>query len=426
MIGDPHSHGLWEASAPPAPRTSALQGERTAEVAIVGGGFTGLSAALHLAEAGRDVVLLEAVDIGYGGSGRNVGLVNPGLWLAPDEIERRLGAEVGARLNAALGTSPDVVFSLIERLGIACEATRTGTLYLAHSPRAVASIEDRAEQMARRGASVEVLGAEATAEKTGTDVYHAALLDKNAGTVQPLAYARGLARAAIQAGASIHTKSLVTTLTPEGSRWRLTTAEGMVVADQVILATNAYTDALWPGLKSTVVPIHFTQFATEPLSDDLLKHILPERQGTYDTRPVMTSFRLDRAGRLIVGSVGTLEMGGHALMERWSMRTVRRMFPQVGDAQWTHRWSGRFAFTGDHLPRFHKLAENLLTFIAYNGRGIGTGTVCGKALADYLLTGREDALPLPPSPLRPERLRGLKAAGVEVGSRLAHIAQMVT
>lgn len=201
MNGDAHSHGLWEASAPAAPETRALTDHLSVDVAVVGAGFTGSSAALHLAEAGACVAVLEAFDIGFGGSGRNVGLVNAGMWVRPSVLLRELGADYGRRLLALLGDAPSVVFNLVERHGIQCEAVQNGTLHCAVGTRGLAEVSERAREWQELGAPVELLDAQQTRELTGTGADEASLPDRRAGTIQPLAYARGLAAAAIRAGA---------------------------------------------------------------------------------------------------------------------------------------------------------------------------------------------------------------------------------
>ena len=239
MLNDPRSHGLWEMTAPPAPETTPLAGAVTADVAIVGGGYTGLSAALHLAEAGVKVVLLEAKEIGFGGAGRNVGLINAGMWVMPDDLPGELGPVYGERLLNALGDGPQQVMEIIDRHGIACELTRTGTLHCAVGDKGQKEIESRAEQWQRRGAPVSILTADETARRVGTGAYRGALLDMRAGTLQPLAYARGLARAAMAAGAVLHTGSPVTAMDRSARGWTLTTATGTLTAANVISATDA-------------------------------------------------------------------------------------------------------------------------------------------------------------------------------------------
>lgn len=162
MRNDPLSHGLWEKTAPPAPQTETLSGDARAQVAIVGGGYTGLSAALFLAEAGTDVVLLEAEEIGFGGSGRNVGLVNAGMWVMPDDLPGILGETYGERLLDLLGDAPRVVFDLAMQHGMACEAMPVGTLHCAVGESGLAQLGERARQWQARGAPVRLLDREET------------------------------------------------------------------------------------------------------------------------------------------------------------------------------------------------------------------------------------------------------------------------
>ena len=171
MQNDPLSHGLWEMTAPPAPPTSPLAGEVRADVAVVGCGYTGLSTALHLAEAGAKVVALEAVEIGFGGAGRNVGLVNAGMWLAPDDIIERLGADYGERLLSLLSGGPAEVCALVDKHGIDCELVRNGTLHCAVGRSGLAKIEERARQWGARGAPVRLLTQAETAKRIGVDIY---------------------------------------------------------------------------------------------------------------------------------------------------------------------------------------------------------------------------------------------------------------
>ncbi|WP_298967490.1 FAD-binding oxidoreductase [uncultured Methylobacterium sp.] len=423
MPNDPRSHGLWERTAPPSPATRALAGETAADVAVIGAGYTGLSAALHLAEAGARVAVLEGAGIGFGGSGRNVGLVNAGLWVMPDDLPGILGAPHGETLLALLGAAPGVVFDLVARHAIACEPERAGTLHLAVGESGRRELAERHAQWRRRGAPVDLLDAAETAAKVGSTAYAGALLDRRAGTIQPLAYARGLAGAAIAAGATIHTGSPVREVTRAGAGWRVATPAGAVVADWVVVATNAYTRAPWPEIREEIVHLPYFNIATAPLSSNLARTILPERQGCWDTRTVLSSFRFDQAGRLIVGSVGALRGTAAAIHAAWARRTLRRIFPQLGEVRFEAGWYGMIGMTADALPRFHRLAERVVSFSGYNGRGIAPGTVFGRALADLIL-GRigEDDLPLPATAPAPRRFRALREQGYLLGSQLAHLS----
>ncbi len=423
LLSDPRSHGLWAQTAPPAPPTEVLAGDRTADVVVIGGGYTGLSTALHLAERGTHAIVLEGAGIGFGGSGRNVGLVNAGMWVMPSDLPAALGPEHGERLLSLLGDAPRTVFELIERYQIACEPERAGTLHCAAGAAGLRELERRAEQWLARGAPVRLLDAAETAAKLGSGAYAGALLDLRAGTIQPLAYARGLARAAAAAGAEIMTDSPVVTVESSGQRWTVRTAAGSVTADWVVVATDAYTQAPWSEIRAEQVHVPYFNFATAPLSPDQLAAVLPERQGAWDTRRVMMSVRLDRAGHLVLGSVGALRGTGIAVHRAWARRALRKLFPHLGELDFVAEWYGTIGMTDNHLPRFHKLARNVIGFCGYNGRGIAPGTVFGRVTAE-LVTGaiREADLPLPVTQPKADALRAGKELYYEIGAQLAHLA----
>lgn len=398
---------LWEMSAAEPTHECRLDGDVTCDVAIVGGGFTGLSTALHGAQLGLDCHVLEAKDIGFGGSGRNVGLVNAGLWLPPQDVRKKLGDAKGAELVDRMGRMPGYVFDLIEKHQIQCEVTRTGTIHAAHSPKGFQDLERRAEEWQRLGAPVDLLSADMVAKKTGSQQFHGGLLDRRAGTINPMGYARGLARAALAAGAKISTGVRVTKLVRQNDLWKVKTSSGTVTAKHVVLGTNAYSDDLWPGLRQTYTMIHFFQLSTEPLGNRAAQ-ILSERQGLWDTAPVMFSLRRDAFGRLIIGSMGAIHGGKEGLSRRWAEKNLRRLFPELGKVEFDNAWHGQIAMTPDHLFHIHRLADNLYTPVGYNGRGITTGTMFGKSLAELMTGASEETLPVPVTSPEPVSNRALK------------------
>ena len=423
MKNNPRSHGLWEHSAPPAPPTSVLSGNLIADVVVIGAGFTGLSAALHLAEAGASVIVIEGHEIGFGGSGRNVGLVNAGMWVMPDNLPGELGEVYGSRLIQLLGEAPSVVFELVEKHAIACEVERSGTLHCAVGAKGLAELQERARQWQARGAPVHLLNAEETARKVGMTAYSGSLLDLRAGTIQPLAYARGLAGAAIKAGARIFTSSPVVDAEEVGSGWQVRTDSGLVLANWVIVATNAYTTHVWPQIRAELVHLPYFNLATKPLSDNLRNTILPERQGVWDTNEILSSFRFDQQGRLVFGSVGALRRLGQSIHPNWGRRALRKLFPQLADTAFEYEWYGSIGLTSNNLPRFHKLAHGVVSFSGYNGRGIAPGTTFGRTLARLVLGDIQEAdLPLPLTEPEPVRYRGMKEACYEIGAQIVHAA----
>lgn len=386
---------LWDATSLEPEGAGGEIPDALVDVAIVGGGFTGLSTALHCAQKGLSAHVLEAKHIGFGGSGRNVGLVNAALWLPPAKVREKLGPSYGERFLRRFSEGPSMVFDLIEKHQIRCEATKTGTIHAAHGPAGWEDLKARHMEWQRLGEPVDLLDAQQTAALVGTDAFAGGLLDHRAGTINPMAYCRGLARAATASGAKISTGVRVQKLERLDEIWHVRTTSGTMRAKAVVLGTNAYTDELWPGLRNVFTMIHYLQFATRPLGPEAA-HILPGRQGVWDTGQIMFNVRRDAHDRLLIGTMGrVLGTKDHGLTKRWAEKRIAAIFPELGPVTFDEAWHGQIAMTPDHLPRVHQLAPGLWTAIGYNGRGITTGTLFGNALAD-LLTGMDPAdLPLP-------------------------------
>lgn len=417
MTPVPRPESLWSDTAPDRTRYAALRESISVDVVVIGGGFTGVSAACHLAARGGSVALLEARTIGFGGSGRNVGLVNAGLWTPPDEVEKKLGKTVGGRLNALLADGPAAVFELIETHQIRCEAVRQGTLHCAHSPAGLRDLETRFAQQQARGAPVRLLDAAETARRTGSSAYCGALWDGRAGTIQPLAYVQGLARAAQGQGARIFEETSALGMTETADGWTVRTTEGEVRAARLIQATNAYgVDAAGDN---AIIPAHFFQLATAPLPDDLRQSLLSGGEGCWDTAMVMSAFRLDRAGRMIFGALGNLDGAGGALHRGWAARKLARLFPQLAGIPFEQEWTGRIAMTGSHLPRIERRGKTGISIFGYSGRGIAPGTLFGRAAANWVL-GTGD-LPLPVGDLQTEPFAAPRSLYYETGATLTHL-----
>jgi len=416
------THGLWATSAPPAPVTDMLREDVRSKVVIIGGGYTGNSAALHLAKRGIEATVLEAASIGFGGAGRNVGLVNAGMWVMPDELPNALGEVYGERLLNLLGDAPAAVFEIVKTYGIDCQLQTQGTLHCAVGQAGLDELKQREDQWRRRGAPVRLLSREETAQKIGSNAYEGALLDLRAGTIQPLAYVRGLAAAALSEGAMIHTDSPALSVEKTTRGWRVVTPEGSVTADTVIMATDAYTQGPWKIIRREQVHLPYFNFATRPLSDNVRATILPGHEGCWDTKEILSSFRMDRMGRLVFGSVGALSGAGEIIHKGWARRALHRLFPQLGGIEFEAGWYGQIGMTDDNLPRFHTFAEGVTGISGYNGRGIAPGTVMGRTLAQLIAGEISEAdLPLPVTGAREASLRPLKEAFYEIGSQAAHL-----
>jgi glycine/D-amino acid oxidase-like deaminating enzyme len=410
---------LWAATASGNGDYPALEGERRADVAIVGGGFTGCSAALHLAQKGVDAVVLEAKEIGWGGSGRNSGFVNAGLWLNPDEVIRRVGAEYGPRLVDAFNTNTELVFALVDKYGIDCDLDRKGVIRGAHSARAMRALEDHVRQWTALGAPIDLLDRGQMVEMLGTDRFAGGLVDHRSSSIQPLSYVRGLARAAAEEGAAIHCGTRVTGLAREGEAWRVSTESGAVVAKSVIAATNAYSDDFWPGLRQSTTSVGCFGYVTEPLGENVRHTVLPAGHSVYSTHTAICFIRLDREHRLVVGSLGYLPGRG------WADHMVRWLFPHLDVPRWEHKWAGTIGFTPDHIPRLHEPAPGLHVALGYNGRGIAPGTFWGKALAEWVTGMPASELPLPVTPVRPIPFNGLRVHAYEMAFRAYRLGRFV-
>ncbi len=367
------------------------------------------------------MTVLEAAEVGFGASGRNVGLVNAGMWVMPEVVEAALAPPYADRLLDLLGAAPRYVFDLTAKYRIQCEAVHAGTLHCGTGSREISELRQRYSQWAARGAPVRLLTAEETAERTGSRKFDAALLDLRAGTIQPLAYARGLAQAAMDLGARIFTQSPAVRSERGRRGWTVHTTNGSVTSEWVVVATDAYSQGPWNVVRSSQIHLPYFNFATAPLAPEVRAAVLPNREGAWDARLILSSFRLDSAGRLIFGSVGALEGVGRRVHETWARRALRSLYPQLGTIDFEYGWYGNIGLTRDHLPRFHELEPNVVAFCGYNGRGIAPGTAFGRVIADYV-SGASDhhSLPLPASRASEPALRTIREWMYRAGSEAVH------
>jgi glycine/D-amino acid oxidase-like deaminating enzyme len=398
---------LWSATCAPMEPLPRLRAEVRAEVLVIGAGYTGVSAALHAAAAGREVVVLEARQLGEGGSGLNGGQVIAGLKHDPDLLLARYGERIGTQLAARSAEAPDLVFDLISRHAIECDAVRTGWMQLAVSESHLPLLQRRAEQWRRRGADVAVLSDREAAQLTGSTRYCGGWIDRRGGTVQPLAYLRGLARAAMGSGARIFTNSSARKLSRVGDGWRVESEAGSVNARTVVVATDAYTDRAFDALRRTVVTVPSIQVATVPLPARLRALILPGGQSVSDTQRLLCYFRVDASGRLALGTRGSYADIPVPASTAAHERALREIHPELAGIALEYRWGGLVALTRDGLPHLHELAPGLLAGLGYNGRGVAMATAMGRLLARRALDEPAESLEFPLTPLRPIRLHGL-------------------
>src|SRR5579859_2158494 len=405
-------HSVYRSDAVPPLATQPLDRDRRVSVAIVGAGIVGLSTALHLAEAGTDVIVIDAAEPGWGASGNNGGQLNPGLKYDPAVIEATYGPDLGPRMVRFAYDTTNYTFDLIRRLGIDCGARQNGTLRAAYSEAGVSGIETTARQCQERDMPVDLLDAVAVGRMTGTDRYKVALLDKRGGDLHPLNYTRGLAKAAAAAGASIHGQTPATHMQRAGSQWRLTTPRATILADKILIATNGFTDDLWPGLRRTIVPVFSAIAATDRLPDEIAEAVLPARCSTYESGRITVYFRVDQANRLLMGGRGPMRPITRPDQIAYLTRYAARLWPALEAIPWRYGWNSQLAMTKDHWPHIHEPAENALAYLGCNGRGVALGTAMGRQLANRLIHGRAFNLDMPVLSMKPIRFHNLWPLGV--------------
>lgn len=413
-------NNLWQDTSEEKATFKLLEGSVESDITIVGGGYTGCSAALTAAENGLSVSLIDQ-QIGYGGSGRNVGLVNAGLWLPPKKVEKILGIKEGITLNNALATAPDLVFNLIDQNNINCNANRAGTLHCAHSKNGLKDITNRHRQLTERGAQLKLLDNYETKLATGSSSFHGALLNEKAGTINPLSYCLGLARAAQSKGANIFESSLATKIEFQDNYWITQTEKGLIKSKKLLIATNAYLSSISGIPSSKYTPVYYFQAATKPLSKEIIKSILPKSHGCWDTATVMSSFRLDKHNRFIIGGIGNLGQKVSKIHSNWARRKACSLYPSLNNIPFDYFWGGEISMTDDHIPKIYRFGKNAYSIFGYSGRGIGPGTYFGKSIAEAFINENEDSLPIKPTSKNNQNFGRIKGSFIELGAKINHL-----
>lgn len=393
---------LYQDSAPAAPETASLKGAHEADFVIIGAGFTGLSAAIHAAKRKTNTIVLEASEVGHGASGRNHGHCVPIYgFINPKKAIETLGRERGERLTRVLADSGKCVFSLIREYDIDCEAAPTGALQLAHSPKTVPAMQRQHDFYASLGTEPKMLDRDEAVAITGSEQFHGGWIHTGGGHLNPLAYVRGLARAAIREGAEVFTNSPVVKVEKKGSAWLVTCPQGTVLARRVGLATGAYTAGLQSPLGKSFFTMRSYAIASNPLDIDLRKTILPGNHNFGDTRHDVRYVRFDKQNRLIMGGLVEPLIGTNFnVTTDFISRRVREMYPQIKSIDWRWHWSGLLDITMDRTPKLYNPEEGLFALVGYSGRGVPTATALGEVLGEAGTGVAPKDLPMPISQMR--------------------------
>jgi len=379
---DPHSY--YAATATPLPHLDPLEGGARADVCVVGAGYTGLSAALHLARAGYSVVVLEAERVGFGASGRNGGQLNGGQRRDVDYLEAHYGTDFARELWALGDEARDLVKALIEEQSIDCDLT-PGVAIVAHRRRYVAGYHALVDKMIERyGANhLEKLDAARTRELLGTKAFHGGYVDWSAAHLHPLELVRGVARACLAARVRIHESTRALSF-EAGTRVRVRTERGAVDADQLVLAANGYLGHLAPKLANRIMPINNFMVATAPLSEARARALSPKRVAAADSRFVIDYFRLSRDRRLLFGGGENYRARFPRDIAAFVRPYLLKIYPDLADVAIDYAWGGTLAITMNRLPHFGRLSPRIYFAHGYSGHGIALAHLAGKLIAEAI------------------------------------------
>ena len=374
----------YETSARTNPAWPALDGDVRADVCVIGGGYTGLSCALHLAERGYRTVLLEARRIGNGASGRNGGQLGSGHRRDQLTLERELGEERARLLWSLAEEAKALVRACIARHGIACDL-KPGIAIAAHRPRHARALAREAQHLRTRYGydELDVLDRSALRAEVDSSDFWGGLMDRGGGHLHPLDYARGLARAAADAGVDIREATPVTGLAP-GTPCKVQAGPHTVTADVAVLACNGYLDALDPGCGKRMMPINNFILATEPFGEERARALIPNDVAVVDTRFVVNYFRLSGDGRLLFGGGETTSSRLPADPDPLVRRCMLRIFPQLADVRVDHVWGGTLAITRSRMPSIGRLEGGLYYAQGYSGHGVALATLGGALIAEAI------------------------------------------
>ena len=378
--GYPDSYYAATATAwPPHP---PLKGDVTTDVCVVGAGYTGLSAAIHLAERGYSVTLLEAERVGFGASGRNGGQLGTGQRKDQRTLEEKFGKEWAHRLWSLAEDSVATVKDLIADHNIECDLT-PGVIMAAWKAGEVDWMKEEVDHMAKEYGyeQLEFIPQKEMREQIGTTRYHAGLLDKGAAHLHPLNYALGIARAAEAKGVKIYENTPVTKITDTDPA-KVHTKDGTVTARFVVVATNGYLKKLEPRMARLIMPINNFIVATEPLSDNMARALIRDNVAVQDTKFVIDYYRLSADNRMLFGGGENYSSRFPRDIAAFVSKPMLRVFPQLADARIDYAWGGTLAITMSRMPDFGRLAPNVLYAQGFSGQGINMATLAGKLLSE--------------------------------------------
>ncbi|WP_375307212.1 FAD-dependent oxidoreductase [Bradyrhizobium sp. A11] len=384
----PSANSLWEATAAPARDFPVLSGEQQADVVIIGAGYTGLSAAHHIAKSGLAPIVLEANRPGWGASGRNGGVITAKFRLSFREIDAAHGRAMAKRMYEIAHESTDMVEELVSEFGItSANLTRTGQVKAAHNETTLRAAIDEADWMTREmgSAEVRILDKSGVREETGSDIFVGGVLHPGSGGIHPLNYLRGLADGVARRGVSMFQESPVVRLRREKDGIVAETPQGAVRARQAIIATNSYSDltGATAHLQRTLVPFRSAMVATAQLPRNLAGKLMPSGRTYTETKRMMRWFRMVDH-RVIFGGRGAFGKQDSQAAFDALRKAMVGIFPELADVPLDYKWSGLVAMTLDSVPHIGRLDDRTLVSLGYNGAGVAMSSLMGRYLAAFV------------------------------------------
>jgi len=379
-----YPNSYYAASAEPLAPFPTLSEDVTADVCIVGAGYTGLSAALHCAERGLNVVLLDAQRVGWGASGRNGGQAGADQRLDQETLEAMLGDTQAKRLFDLGLESIATVKKLIEQHEIDCHL-KPGILLVDHKPQFSNDSRNAVDHLHKKYDydGMKYINGKALKGMLGTEKYYSGMLDTDAAHLHPLRYALGLASAAQSAGVTIYEQTRVTGV-KHGKRVRVETAKGSVTADHILLACNGYLGDLDTKVGASVMPINNFIIATEPLSDDVAEDLIRDDVAVADSKFVVNYWRLSDDKRLLFGGRESYGYRFPRDIINYVRKPMLEIYPQLKDVRVDYGWGGTLAITRSRMPHFQRVASNVLSASGYSGHGVSMATLAGKLAAEAI------------------------------------------
>ncbi|MCA1936635.1 MAG: FAD-binding oxidoreductase [Asticcacaulis sp.] len=384
-----HPEGCWYADTAGRLNRPAFAGEADTDVAIIGGGYTGLGAALELAHKGVSVTLLEGAEIGSGASGRNGGQLHTGQRVDPQTLETQLGADAARELWEMAETAKAHLKGLIATHAIDCDL-RPGLIHAWHRPRFAEDDRAYADFVSRRYGydQVRFMNKAEVAAELGTEVYHGGTFDAGGGHLHPLKLAQGLAKAALSAGARLYEHSRVKRYETTADGVTLFLTNGRLRARHLLICGNGYMPGLDADIDAHVLPINNFILTTAPLPDDL---ILPNKVAAADSRFVVNYWRKTPDNRLLFGGGENYTPWFPKDIRAFVRRNMLKVYPQLADIEITHGWGGTLAITLSRSPYVRQLSPHVWVSAGYSGQGVVLAPYFGTLLARAVTGDRRDA-----------------------------------